>query len=199
MKRRVAALLLALLLALPAGAVDYESQGKDYSTVGGTIQALVPLEGELMRNIELVSVVLPATVDIVVRVYDDGRFRQLYAPSNLSVLSSSDVPVDLSLVEVKDEGGRLAAFDAILKAYSLDGRNTLLYDGSAAPLAPGPCSIPIGRLAPVGPDGLPAPGGGLRLGLEGRANASDGPVGAVGDRFAFATTFKVTAPPPAAP
>lgn len=194
MKKRMMALLLALLLAIPAEAIDYESQDKDYVSVGDTVRANVPLEGELMKDMQLVSVVMPAMVDIVVQVSDDGKFRQLFAPSNLYVTSLSDMPVEFSLVEVKDEEGKLGTFDAFLSAWSTDGWKTLLYDGSNKPLAAGSYDILIGRLEPPPTDDTD-PANQLKLVLEGKANAANGKVGDDGDSFVFATTFKVTVPP----
>lgn len=194
MKIRLTALLLVFALAVPVWAIDFESQGKDYISVGESVQAPVPLEGELMENMQLVSVVMPAMVDIVVQVSDDGKFRQLFAPSNLYVTSHSDMPVEFSLVEVKDDEGKLATFDAFLSAWSTDGWKTLLYDGSNKPLAAGSYDILIGRLEPPPTDDTD-PANQLKLVLEGKANAANGKVGNDGDSFVFATTFKVTVPP----
>ena len=195
MRKRVTALLFAILLMVVTQTSAYGTEERDYITVLDTVEATIPLEGELVENLQIISVVMPTAVDIVVRIHDDGKFRQLYAPSNLSVTSSSDMPVNLSLVEVKDESGKLRTFDAILNTYSMDGRNTLLYDGSRTPLAAGACDILLGRLESLSDDGIIVPSNQLRLAMDGRAAAANGVVGGKGDTFAFATTLKVAAAP----
>ena len=193
MRKRITPLLLAVFLLANQQARAYGTPERDYITVMDSVEAKVPLEGELIENLRIISVVMPASVDIVVRIHNDGRFRQLFAPTLLRVTSRSDMEVDISLVGVADGENKLAAFDATLNTYSTDGRNTLIYDGSAAPLSAGPCDILLGRLAPLPADGNIVPANQFRLSLEGKANAANGVVGREGDTFSFSTTLKVAA------
>lgn len=192
MLKRVSAFLMAAVLAFAALPEAYGVEERDYITTLETVEANVPLEGTLVENAVIISVVLPAAVDIIVRVNNDGTFRRLYAPSSLYVTSRSDCPVALSLAEVRDTGGKLSAFDAFLSAYSTDGLETPL-SPRVGPLAAGTYDVGLGGLAPLPADGVVIPENRLRLVLEGAANAADGPVGTVGETFRFETTLKVSA------
>lgn len=175
--KRVSACLLAaaLLAAAPLQAQGIEE--RDYITTLETVEAKVPLEGKLVENAVIISVVMPAAVEIIVRVNADGTFRRLYAPSGLYVTSRSDCAVSLTLAEVRDAGGKLSTFDTFLSARSTDGRDTLLAPRTG-PLAAGAYSAKLGSLAPLAANGAAAPENRLRLVLEGSANAANGAVGA---------------------
>lgn len=194
MRKRLSAFLLAVLLMFVTQAEAYGTEGRDYITVLDTVEATVPLEGKLMTNVVLISVVMPATVDIVVRVYEDQTFRQLYAPANLYVTSRSDCPVELSLTAVQNADGKLNTFDAFLSACSTDGRDTLAGE-RVGPLTDGPYGATLGRLEGLPEDGILISANRLRLVLEGAAKVANTAVGDDGESFAFATTLKVSTVP----
>ncbi|WP_418971853.1 hypothetical protein [Allofournierella sp.] len=189
MGKKAAALLLALLLALPAHAAA-PAASYNYTTVREELRAPVPLEGELVQNAELISVVMPAMVDLIVRVNADGTFRRLYAPDNLYVTNRSDCPVDFSLVNVADSAGKLSNVAVFLSAYSTDGKHLLLY--TSPRLAAGACNMAITRL-PGLPQVSAKAENQIKLALTGEADAANPPLGADRETFSFVTTFKVTA------
>uniref|UniRef100_UPI0031B7F2B9 hypothetical protein n=1 Tax=Anaerolentibacter hominis TaxID=3079009 RepID=UPI0031B7F2B9 len=134
---------------------------------------------------DLISVVLPSSINFQIGTDDAGKFKNLITSTG-TITNNSTIGVKIELAEVKDNGGLLGLVDLALAPKDEDSATVMTTYKLSAPLA-----TPVELATNLEKDGT------LSLKVFGQKNDADGEIAA--GEYNVVTTLKVTAVPKADP